>query len=131
MDAKIYFEDEWAKRVTTEFAKNHPYPSFGEVQALLPLNLQLEYGEFEHAYCSEMYQNGFSDKELNQVCGKAIGMRGGFRAMQVSYYTCMIVVQSLLNAVSGEYIGHETPEEIRYMYKKLEYDWDGICGWKS
>ena len=80
---ELYFEDpmEWAKRVITKFAKKHPYPSFVEVQALLSLNLQLEYGEFDHAYCSEMYQNGFSDKELNQVCGKAIGMRGGFRAM--------------------------------------------------
>ena len=88
MDVNIYFEDpmEWAKRVTTEFAKNHPYPSFGEVRAMLPLNLQLDYCEFDHAYCSEMYQNGFSDRELNQVCGKAIGMRGEFRAMQTSYY---------------------------------------------
>jgi hypothetical protein len=43
----------------------------------------------------------------------------------------MVVLQSLLTAVSGEYIGHETPEEIRFMYKKLEYQWNGICGWRA
>ena len=80
---ELYFEDpmEWTKRVTKKFAKEHPYPSYDEVYAMLPLDLQVEYGECNHAYCSEMYRNGFSDKELNQVCGKAIGMRGGFRAM--------------------------------------------------
>jgi hypothetical protein len=68
------------------FISKNPYPPREDILGLIPLQQYAEYGELNHIWCKEIYENITDRKHITKYL-KLIYTRGGHQAVIANYYT--------------------------------------------
>ena len=82
--------------ITLEVLLRYEYPDYEDVEEMIRnmIDLWAEYGDENHE-CMERIWNSIVDRDLIQTMGEKINKRGGFQAMQATYYTLLHVFRTL------------------------------------
>ena len=134
-----------AKKIIKKFIKNNPYPEYNDIVKMLTknfneyrksddkvfaihyLNLFNEYGQPNHEWMKEIYENIMNEKII-KANGEKIYKRGGALVMQSNYYT---IVEILKDMFENKNMKHDERVEILYPIKeKISECWHGIGEWK-
>ena len=134
-----------AKKIIKKFIKKNPYPEYNDVIKMLTknfneyrerddnvyaihyLNLFNEYGQPNHEWMKEIYENIMNEK-LIKTNGEKIYNRGGALVMQSNYYT---VIEILKDIFENKNMTHDERVEILYPIKtQISECWHGIGEWR-
>ena len=134
-----------AKKIVKKFIKKNPYPEYNDVVKMLMknfneyresddkefaihyLNLFSEYGQPDHEWMKEIYEN-IMDEKLIKTNGEKIYNRGGALVMQSNYYT---IIEILKDMFENKNMKHDERVEILYPIKEQISDcWNGVGEWR-
>ena len=134
-----------AKKIIQKFIKKNPYPEYNDVTKMLKknfneyresddrefgihyLNLVSEYGQPNHKWMKEIYENRMNEKLL-KANGEKMYNRGGALVMQSNYST---VIEILKDMLENKDMKNDERVEILYPIKtQISECWNGIGEWR-
>ena len=136
MDAELEYEIKTVRR----FVENHKYRTYEECIKIIEtpngtprdeiiIDMWAEYGEYVHKWYEKIYNN-FENINTIKIAGEIINRRGGFTTMQKSLYAFLKIMIHLVTNSPTNYSHHEQIILTKYIFKQIEYKWDGIGDWK-
>ena len=134
-----------ARKIVKKFIKKNPYPEYNDVVKMLTknfneyresddkefaihyLNLFSEYGQPNHEWMKEIYEN-IMNKKLIKTNGEKIYNRGGALVMQYNYYTMIEILKDIFDKKD---MTHDERINVLYSIKEQINDcWDGVGEWR-
>ena len=134
-----------AKKIVKKFIQNNRYPEYNDIVKMLKknfnkyresddkefaihyLNLFSEYGQPNHEWMKEIYEN-IMNRKLIKTNGEKIYNRGGALVMQSNYYT---LIEILKDMFEDKGMKHDERVEILYPIKeKISECWNGVGEWR-
>ena len=134
-----------SKKIIKQFINKNPYPEYNDVVKILMKNfneylerddeafathyqdLLSEYGEPNHEWMKEIYENIMNEK-LIKANGEKIYNRGGAIVMQTNYYTFIEILKDMFE---NKNMKHDERVEILYPIKEqISECWNGVGEWR-
>ena len=121
-----------ANKIVKKFIQNNTYPEYNDVVKMLTknfneyrergdkefaihyLNLFSEYGQPNHEWMKEIYEN-ITNEEIIKANGEKIYNRGGALVMQSNYYT---IIEIMKDMFENKNMKHDERVEILYPIKE-------------
>ena len=115
-------------QITMDGLRRYEYPEYEEVEEMIENMLELwaEYGEENHE-CMEAIWNNIFDRDVIETMGEKINKRGGFQAMQATYYT-------MLHAFRTLHKNNLKDPRVLIAWSRMKFSinvaWDSIGEWR-